>query len=127
MTTIANTPVAFPHAAANTTSNDTTCTQCADPNDHPFTNYISYLDPETDEPRIGHYDLENEAVQPLSFASGTRISNLYQVIEAQGVSHIVSVGDAVPISGVKILPPLTGRDVLCVGKNYAGMVAFSLI
>ncbi|KAL5389381.1 hypothetical protein PMIN06_000365 [Paraphaeosphaeria minitans] len=90
-----------------------------------FTNYVSYLDVETDSPRIGHYDLSNETIQPLSFLSGTTISNLYQVIEAQvsdvnrAGSQIVKSGEMFPASSVKILPPLTGRDVLCVGKNYA--------
>ncbi|KAF1968370.1 hypothetical protein BU23DRAFT_541314 [Bimuria novae-zelandiae CBS 107.79] len=91
----------------------------------PFTNYVSFQDPETGEACIGHYDLGSETIQPLTFSSGTPVSNLYQVIEAQTIhesnpgSHIVKSGESRPASSVKILPPLTGRDVLCVGKNYA--------
>jgi 2-keto-4-pentenoate hydratase/2-oxohepta-3-ene-1,7-dioic acid hydratase in catechol pathway len=54
----------------------------------------------------------------LSFTFGAPIDNLYQVIEA-GETNIVSAGVPYPIADVKVLPPLTGRDVLCVGKNYA--------
>ncbi|KAJ4353355.1 uncharacterized protein N0V89_005083 [Didymosphaeria variabile] len=91
----------------------------------PFANYVSYQDPATDKPRIGHYDLGKDTIQPLSFLSGTPVSNLYQVIEAQTIhtdksgSHVVKSGEPRPASSVKILAPLTGRDVLCVGKNYA--------
>ncbi|KAF2447408.1 hypothetical protein P171DRAFT_429055 [Karstenula rhodostoma CBS 690.94] len=107
--------------AASTNAN----TQTPPPADNAFTNYVSYHDPETDSPRIGHYDLSNESIQPLSFLSGAPITNLYQVIEAQSFhidgsgSHIVKSGETYPAPSVKILPPLTGRDVLCVGKNYA--------
>jgi 2-keto-4-pentenoate hydratase/2-oxohepta-3-ene-1,7-dioic acid hydratase in catechol pathway len=78
-----------------------------------LTNYVSYHDPLTKRDCIGHYDLSNETVEPLSFTSGAPIENLYQVIEAG------ETGVPYPITDVKILPPLTGRDVLCVGKNYA--------
>jgi 2-keto-4-pentenoate hydratase/2-oxohepta-3-ene-1,7-dioic acid hydratase in catechol pathway len=84
----------------------------------PLTNYVAYFDPRYGRNRIGHYNLVKEAVEPLSFESGTPIDNLYQVIEV-GESNIISSGESLPIASVKILPPLTGRDVLCVGKNYA--------
>ncbi|KAF2691372.1 fumarylacetoacetate hydrolase-like protein [Lentithecium fluviatile CBS 122367] len=83
-----------------------------------LTNYVSYQDPLTGKPRIGHYDLAAKTIQPLSFISGTPIDSLYQVIEA-GISNIKSSGNPFLASSTKILPPLTGRDVLCVGKNYA--------
>jgi 2-keto-4-pentenoate hydratase/2-oxohepta-3-ene-1,7-dioic acid hydratase in catechol pathway len=83
-----------------------------------LTNYVSYHDPRTKRDCIGHYDLDNETVEPLSFTFGAPIDNLYQVIEA-GETNIVSAGVPYPIADVKVLPPLTGRDVLCVGKNYA--------
>lgn len=83
-----------------------------------YTNYVSYRDPRSQRIRIGHYDLEAKTIQPLSFLSGTPIDNLYQVIEA-GCSNITHTGNPFPASAVRILPPLTGRDVLCVGKNYA--------
>jgi 2-keto-4-pentenoate hydratase/2-oxohepta-3-ene-1,7-dioic acid hydratase in catechol pathway len=84
-----------------------------------FTNYVSYQDPQTHKPRIGHYDLTNNTIIPLSFASGTPIDTLYQVIEV-GETHIKpSTNDPFPASSIKVLPPLTSRDILCVGKNYA--------
>lgn len=83
-----------------------------------FTNYVAYQDVQNARNRIGHYDLSKKTIQPLSFTSGTPIDNLYQVIEI-GESSIISAGDAIPTSSVKLLPPFTGRDILCVGKNYA--------
>ncbi|GME26154.1 putative protein yisK [Neofusicoccum parvum] len=83
------------------------------------TNYVSYLDPVAQRPRIGHLNLDDSTILPLSFQSGAPISDLYQVIEA-GEEHI-SVAqdeDSFPATAVKILPPISGRDVLAVGKNY---------
>jgi 2-keto-4-pentenoate hydratase/2-oxohepta-3-ene-1,7-dioic acid hydratase in catechol pathway len=82
-----------------------------------LTNYAAYLDPDTALPRVGHLDLESGTLQPLSFLSGTPVQDLYQVIEA-GPSNITAAGEPVPASSVKKLPPLSGRDVLAVGKNY---------
>jgi 2-keto-4-pentenoate hydratase/2-oxohepta-3-ene-1,7-dioic acid hydratase in catechol pathway len=93
--------------------------------ENPFTNYVSFQDPETERPRIGHYDLINETIQPLSFLSGAPVLNLYQIIEVQSShidkpgSHVVKSGEMYLASSVNILPPITGRDILCVGKNYA--------
>jgi 2-keto-4-pentenoate hydratase/2-oxohepta-3-ene-1,7-dioic acid hydratase in catechol pathway len=56
-------------------------------------------------------------IQPLRLLSGYPLKDLYQVIEA-GPSQIVPSGSALPLASVKILPPLAGRDVLAVGKNY---------
>ncbi|KAH7066418.1 fumarylacetoacetate hydrolase-like protein [Paraphoma chrysanthemicola] len=85
-----------------------------------FTNYVSYRDAETGRERVGHYDLEKKTIQPLAFVSGTPIDNLYQVIQA-GEANVISDGtsESLPVSSTKILPPFTGRDILCVGKNYA--------
>ncbi|KUJ06409.1 fumarylacetoacetate hydrolase-like protein [Mollisia scopiformis] len=83
-----------------------------------FTNYVAYRDPNAlGEPRIGHLFLDASLIQPLSFSSGTPISNLYQVIEI-GESQIMPFGDTIPLSSVQLLPPISGRDVLAVGKNY---------
>jgi 2-keto-4-pentenoate hydratase/2-oxohepta-3-ene-1,7-dioic acid hydratase in catechol pathway len=82
-----------------------------------LTNYISYLDPLTQNPRIGHYDLTAKTIQPLRFPSGTPITSLYQIIEP-GITNTVPHGEPIPTTSTKILPPLPGRDVLCVGKNY---------
>jgi 2-keto-4-pentenoate hydratase/2-oxohepta-3-ene-1,7-dioic acid hydratase in catechol pathway len=83
-----------------------------------LTNYISFIDPNTKLERIGHYDEKQLLIQPLSFASGTPISTLYQVIEV-GEGNIVPYGESISASSTKILPPITGRDILAVGKNYA--------
>ncbi|CAI6249607.1 unnamed protein product [Periconia digitata] len=84
-----------------------------------LTNYVSYLDVQTQLPRVGHYNLEDQTIQPLSFISGTPISDLYQVIEA-GASNIASSSSSSLLAkNVRILPPFPKRDVLCVGKNYA--------
>ncbi|KAI1422810.1 hypothetical protein F5Y12DRAFT_577358 [Xylaria sp. FL1777] len=83
-----------------------------------LTNYIAFVDPETGFDQIGHLDIEKNTIQPLSFLSGTPVKNLYQVIEAGSPTKLAATGS--PISGelVKILPPISGRDVLAVGKNY---------
>ena len=84
-----------------------------------YTNYIAYRDPKAlGQERIGHLDLQKSTIQPLSFASGTPISNLYQVIEI-GESQIKPSGEAVALSSVELLAPISGRDILAVGKNYA--------
>jgi len=98
-----------------------------------LTNYIAFVNPETGYDQIGHLDLENDTIIPLSFASGTPVRNLYQVIEAgsQTLSPafpiedkkkkavvIIAAGSPINASSVKILPPISGRDVLAVGKNY---------
>lgn len=79
--------------------------------------YVAFIDPVNGSPRIGHYDLEAKTISPLSFLSGTPVQNLYQVIEA-GTSNIITNGAPVPVSTVKILPTISGRDILAVGKNY---------
>jgi len=81
-----------------------------------LTNYVCYVDPVSGLSRMGHMDMEKKTIQPLAFSSGTPISNLYQVIEAQ---QTVPSGSILQADSVKILPPISGRDVLCVGKNYA--------
>jgi 2-keto-4-pentenoate hydratase/2-oxohepta-3-ene-1,7-dioic acid hydratase in catechol pathway len=83
-----------------------------------FTNYIAFISTETGLPRIGHYDEAAGTIQPLSFLSGTPISSLYQVIEV-GESNIQPAGKEIRYDSVKILPPIAGRDVLAVGKNYS--------
>lgn len=83
----------------------------------PLTNYVAYRNPQTQRDCIGHYDLSKRTIQPLSFKSGTPISNLYQVIEA-GTTNVTRSGNPISISSIQILPPLAARDILCVGKNY---------
>ncbi|GAW26533.1 putative bifunctional 4-hydroxyphenylacetate degradation enzyme [Rosellinia necatrix] len=83
-----------------------------------LTNYIAFVSPETGLEQIGHLDLEQNTIQPLSFVSGTPVQNLYQIIEAGSPAHLAPSGPLLPASAVKVLPPISGRDVLAVGKNY---------
>lgn len=83
-----------------------------------FTNYIAFRDPELGVPRIGHLDRDNNTIQPLAFASGTPLQDLYQVISA-GLSRIKAAGTPIDFASTQILPPISGRDILAVGKNYA--------
>jgi 2-keto-4-pentenoate hydratase/2-oxohepta-3-ene-1,7-dioic acid hydratase in catechol pathway len=83
-----------------------------------FTNYVAYLDPKAlNQPRIGHLNLEAHSIQPLCFSSGTPLTDLYQVIEI-GKSNIKPCGEILQLSSVQLLAPISGRDVLAVGKNY---------
>lgn len=83
-----------------------------------LTNYVAYLEPNSG-PRIGHLDFESSTVTPLSFKSGTPLTDLYQVITVGEQGITVSGAQSFPLSSVKHLPPISGRDVLAVGKNYA--------
>ena len=69
-------------------------------------------------PRIGHFDLEKDTITPLSYTSGTPLQSLYEVIEA-GEDNITTSGDPIARSECKLLAPISGRDILAVGKNYA--------
>ncbi|UKZ75740.1 hypothetical protein TrVFT333_003433 [Trichoderma virens FT-333] len=82
-----------------------------------LTNYAAFTRPGTGISQIGHLDAKAGTIQPLSLLSGYPIKDLYQVIEA-GASQIVASGSALPLSSVRLLAPIAGRDVLAVGKNY---------
>lgn len=92
--------------------------------DTKLTNFITYrLDDGTDRSRVGHLDLVRGTVTPVSFASGTPIENLFQLIEAGQEEHNIIAGDdaaSFPYDEhtLGILAPLRGRDVLAIGKNY---------
>lgn len=83
-----------------------------------LTNYVAFVHPETGGEQIGHLDRDSSTIQPLSFGSGTPVESLYQVIEAGSADNVTATGSPLPISSVRILPPISGRDVLAVGKNY---------
>lgn len=82
-----------------------------------LTNYAAFQDPVTGSARIGHL-LDGEQIQPLVFLSGTPVRSLYEVIEAGSSQIRASPSQPLPLSSVKLLPPISGRDVLAVGKNY---------
>ncbi|EHK40121.1 hypothetical protein TRIATDRAFT_89278 [Trichoderma atroviride IMI 206040] len=82
-----------------------------------LSNYAAFTRPDTGISQIGHLDVEQGTIQPLSLLSGYPLQDLYQVIEA-GPLQITASGSALPLSSVKLLAPISGRDVLAVGKNY---------
>lgn len=90
----------------------------ATPAGQSLTNYAAYLPENSQHPRIGHLDLVSETITPLSYTSGTPVKSLYEVIEA-GEEAFVQAGEPFPRTKVKLLPPIYGRDILAVGKNYA--------
>jgi hypothetical protein len=69
-------------------------------------------------PRIGSFDSERNTITPLSYKSGTPLQNLYEVIEV-GEQNVIASGDPIARSECKLLAPISGRDILAVGKNYA--------
>lgn len=82
-----------------------------------LSNFVAYKDKEG-RSRVGHLDLDTSLITPVSFASGAPIQNVYQVIEVGADTVIASNEDQISLESITILPPLQGRDVLCVGKNY---------
>jgi Amidohydrolase family len=81
-----------------------------------LTNYVSFTD-SLGRSRLGHLDMESSIITPLAMASGAPVHTLYEVIEL-GMG-LVPAGEALSLESVKLLPPITGRDVLAVGKNYS--------
>jgi hypothetical protein len=84
-----------------------------------LTKYCAFIDLRGNE-RIGHLDVTTETIQPLAFKSGTNIANLYQVIKV-GDGNIIPTGEPIPRSSVRLLPPISGRDILCVGRTTPSM------
>lgn len=80
-------------------------------------NYVAFYKGGSPEPCIGHLNFTDEMITRLSFISGTPLRNLYEVIQV-GEKGVVSTGEAFKLSEVKLLPPISGRDILAVGKNY---------
>lgn len=82
----------------------------------PMTNFVTF-EQEDGHRRIGHLSLDDRKVTPLTMKSGAPLDSLYQVIELQ--NEVVPAGDGIPLDSVKLLAPISGRDILCVGKNYS--------
>lgn len=83
-------------------------------------NFVAYrLSDGTGRTRIGHLEQAKGSITPVSFESGTLITSLYQVIEVGEENVIAGEEPFLLTETVDILPPLTGRDVLAVGKNYS--------
>lgn len=82
----------------------------------PMTNFVAYEDGQG-RAKIGHLNLDEGKINPMAMASGAPVNSLYQIIELE--NDVVPAGEAVALDSVKLLPPISGRDILCVGKNYA--------
>lgn len=80
-------------------------------------NYAAFSLGIENRPRIGHLDLEQKTISPLSYKSGAAVSTLYEVIEC-GNDSFATTDEIIPLSSVKLLAPISGRDILAVGKNY---------
>ncbi|KAK5115013.1 hypothetical protein LTR85_010051 [Meristemomyces frigidus] len=83
-------------------------------------NFVAYELPDgTARTRIGHLDTERGTITPIAFESGTAVENLYQIIEV-GEDNVIAGGEPFPLTdSVNVLAPISGRDVLAVGKNYS--------
>jgi imidazolonepropionase-like amidohydrolase len=88
-----------------------------------LTNFVAYeLGDGTGRSRMGHFDQESGTITPLAFASGTPINNLYEVIEA-GEDNVKASGEPFAVTEkVSVLPPISGRDIIAIGKNYGDHV-----
>ncbi|KZP22785.1 putative hydrolase [Athelia psychrophila] len=83
--------------------------------------FVSYRSSPTTQSRVGLVDnAEKEVAEVIGY------SDLFQIIEAHpdlAADHVFKTGPPIPLSTVEILAPLTGRDVLCIGKNYIAHAA----
>ncbi|GAB1195505.1 hypothetical protein APSETT444_004764 [Aspergillus pseudonomiae] len=82
-----------------------------------YFNFVAFED-DLGRPRIGHLDLADSTIQPLTMASGSPLANLSQAIELGDEGVVRAAETPFPLSSVKLLPPLADRDVLCIGENY---------
>lgn len=72
----------------------TQVTQQIIPEAETLTNYVSYsLNDGTNRSRVGHLGIKTRTITPLSFASGTPLENMYQVIEV-GEQGIIAGGES---------------------------------
>jgi len=78
-------------------------------------NFVAYKTQEGHS-RVGHLDQDTALIQPLALPSGAPIQNLFQVIEVGAETLIPNSVDKVTLESVSLLPPLSGRDILCVGE-----------
>jgi 2-keto-4-pentenoate hydratase/2-oxohepta-3-ene-1,7-dioic acid hydratase in catechol pathway/pimeloyl-ACP methyl ester carboxylesterase len=79
-------------------------------------NFVAYTD-SINEGRIGCLEFETQLIYPMSMPSGAPLRTLEQVIELG--EQPLTKDAPIPLTSVALLPPLSGRDILAVGKNYA--------
>ncbi|KAM0789789.1 hypothetical protein ACM66B_006641 [Microbotryomycetes sp. NB124-2] len=82
--------------------------------------FLAYKSPSQAVKRVGIVNATATHVTPLNFPNGRPVTDLHELIRNwDAVSSNLLPGTPVePIGSVEVLAPLTGRDVLCVGKNY---------
>lgn len=78
-------------------------------------NYVAFV--VRGRPRIGTLDFDTDIITAIAYNSGAPVSSLYEVIEL-GEDAFRPTSETFPLADVKLLPPISGRDVLAVGKNY---------
>ncbi|GAA5876549.1 hypothetical protein JCM3774_003135 [Rhodotorula dairenensis] len=83
--------------------------------------FLNYKTPQLPAGRIGLVNADATRITPLSYASGRPVTDLKVLIrDWDKVSASLQPGAAeVDLASVEVLAPVTGRDVLCVGKNYS--------
>lgn len=86
-------------------------------------NYVAFKTKGSLTSSIGRLDAVGKYITPLAYKSGTPLKSLYEVIEI-GESNVIKSGEPIALSDVKLLPPISGRDVLAVGKNYAVCILY---
>lgn len=79
---------------------------------------VTYLDAGDERP--GVVDAGSETVRPVTVAGDPGAIDVLGIVARwEEVGTRLTLGDAVPLSGVTLLAPFRPpRDVLCVGKNY---------
>lgn len=78
-------------------------------------NYVRYMSGLY--PRMALFDFETDTVRPIAYKSGTYVTSLDEIIEA-GEDAFMEEEFISPAANIRILPPISGRDILAVGKNY---------
>ncbi|GAA5960157.1 hypothetical protein JCM8115_002530 [Rhodotorula mucilaginosa] len=82
--------------------------------------FINYKTAQFPTGRIGLVNSDATRVTPLNYASGRPVTDLKVLIrdwDAVSASLQPGAGE-IDLADVEVLAPVTGRDVLCVGKNY---------
>ncbi|KAK9458757.1 fumarylacetoacetate hydrolase [Lipomyces oligophaga] len=84
-----------------------------------YYNFVAYTDA-IGRSKVGHLELDSNTIIPLSFASGTAVSSVYEIIETNSTFSLVpsTFESRIPLDLVNLSAPFTGRDILAVGKNY---------
>ncbi|KAM0747624.1 putative hydrolase [Meredithblackwellia eburnea MCA 4105] len=82
--------------------------------------FLAYQSKQVATQRIGLVSADSKTVTPLLFPSGQPIKTLQELIANWDLvsTNLLPGSPVEEVENVKILAPLTGRDVLAVGKNY---------